>query len=163
MPRTPSAPRLAVALAVTALLPPLLAGCGGGRDDEERTSPATHAVAAAPRSELVSGSAVTWGVDAVPATLNAHHRDATPVTDQVAAAVMPMLFTLDEQGSPRLNPDYLRSAEVTATEPRQQVVYTLNPQALERRHPAVRRRLPRPVARPLRRRPRLRGRHRGGL
>lgn len=129
MPRTPSAPRLAVALAVTALLPPLLAGCGGGRDDEERTSPATHAVAAAPRSELVSGSAVTWGVDAVPATLNAHHRDATPVTDQVAAAVMPMLFTLDEQGSPRLNPDYLRSAEVTATEPRQQVVYTLNPQA----------------------------------
>lgn len=121
--------RLAAALAAGALLAPVLAGCGDSPEPAGDGPALTHAVATTPRAELTRGSVVTWAVDGVPATLNAHHRDATPVTTQVAGAVMPMLFTLDAHGRPRRNGDYLRAAEVTAREPKQKVVYTLHPKA----------------------------------
>ncbi|MGP4112988.1 ABC transporter family substrate-binding protein [Streptomyces sp. 4N509B] len=108
----------------------LLAGCsGGGTEGPGTPTAATHAVALVPRAELRSGGSVTWAVDELPASLNVYHHDAGQLSQHVAQAVMPMLFTLDPEGEPAPNPDYLRSAEVTTREPRQTVVYTLRPSA----------------------------------
>ncbi|WP_338315478.1 ABC transporter family substrate-binding protein [Streptomyces bohaiensis] len=126
-PRRGDATRRTAALLAGALLAPLLAACGTGDDTDEL--PPAHAVAAADRAALTEGGTLTWAVDAMPATLNAFQRDADEVTDRVAQAVLPMLHTLDEQGRPVPNPDFLVSAEVTAREPRQSVVYVLNPEA----------------------------------
>ena len=117
------------ALVAGALLVPALAGCGGGGDRDEATLKAAQSVSTADRTELRKGGTVRWAIDAMPATLNAFQYDADQVTDQVAAAVLPALFTVDAEGRPQLNPDYLRSAEITDREPKQKVVYTLNPKA----------------------------------
>jgi peptide/nickel transport system substrate-binding protein len=124
----PATPRRLVALLTGALLVPVIAGCTGSQDSAE-TAAGVRSVAVAQRSQLARGGSVTWGVDELPVSLNAYHQDAGPVTEQVAGAVLPMLFTLDGEGRPRLNTDYLRSAEITAREPRQTVVYTLHPRA----------------------------------
>lgn len=121
--------RYAAALVTAALLAPALAGCGGAREGVSGAGGTGWAVARADRSELARGSAVTWGIDRLPDTFNAFRYDAGPVTDQVAAAVLPTLFTLDEHGRPQLNEEYLVSAEITAREPRQTVRYTLHPDA----------------------------------
>ncbi|NJQ05039.1 ABC transporter substrate-binding protein, partial [Streptomyces lonarensis] len=126
-PRRGSATRRTAALLAGALLAPLLAACGSGDDADD--PPPARAVATADRASLTEGGTLTWAVDAVPGTLNAYQRDADEVTDRVAQAVLPMLHTLDEAGRPAPNPDFLVSAEVTAREPRQTVVYTLNPEA----------------------------------
>lgn len=120
------APRCVAAVMTGTLLVPVLAGCTGSSG--KQTGPA-QAVAVADRAALADGGGVTWAVDALPATLNAFQYDAGPVTDQIAQAVLPALFTLDERGRPTLNPDFLVSAEITAEDPRQTVVYTLNPKA----------------------------------
>jgi peptide/nickel transport system substrate-binding protein len=106
----------------------LLAGCAGGADPSAggTTGPS---VAVVPRAELTAGGTVTWGVDELPESLNTYHQAAGPVTAQVAGAVLPSLFTLDQRGEPRPNADVLTSAEVTEREPRQTVVYTLRPDA----------------------------------
>ncbi|MGP3967970.1 ABC transporter family substrate-binding protein [Streptomyces sp. 6N223] len=125
--------RRAAALLAAALLTPatpLLAGCTGSDEREGSASvSASQSVAVARRAQLTSGGTVTWGVDELPDSLNAYHEDAGPVTEHVAGAVLPMLFTLDARGRPRLNTDYLRTAEITDREPRQRVVYTLHPKA----------------------------------
>ncbi|NJP67195.1 ABC transporter substrate-binding protein [Streptomyces spiramenti] len=126
-PRRGGVPRRTAALLAGALLAPLLAACGAADDPDD--VPPSHAVATADRAALTEGGTLTWAVDAVPGTLNAYQRDADEVTDRVAQAVLPMLHTLDEAGRPEPNPDFLVSAEVTAREPRQTVVYTLNPEA----------------------------------
>ncbi|RKN53596.1 ABC transporter family substrate-binding protein, partial [Streptomyces klenkii] len=126
----PRSARRAAACALGALLlfPPL-AACTGGEERGTGQNAAAQSLALARRGQLKSGGSATWGVDRLPATLNAYQFEADEVTDQVAAAVLPMLFTVDAQGRPQLNPDYLRSAEVTGREPKQTVVYTLHPDA----------------------------------
>lgn len=129
--RRPTGARRAVALTVVGLLlPPLLAGCGGDGDEPTVVDDAAQSLATAERAGLREGGRATWAVDALPATLNAYHFEADEVTERIAAASLPMLHTLDARGRPELNRDYLRSAEVVATEPRQRVVYTLNPDAV---------------------------------
>lgn len=125
--RRAATPRPVALLMAGALLVPVLAGCTSSGGD--RADAAVRAVATADRTALKEGGSVTWAVDALPATLNAFQYDADAVTDRIAGAVLPALFTIDERGRPRLNPDYLRSAEITDREPRQTVVYTLNPEA----------------------------------
>ena len=86
------------ALVAGALLVPALAGCGGGGDRDEATLKAAQSVSTADRTELRKGGTVRWAIDAMPATLNAFQYDADQVTDQVAAAVLPALFTVDAEG-----------------------------------------------------------------
>ncbi|MEO3750269.1 ABC transporter family substrate-binding protein [Streptomyces sp. B6B3] len=132
----PNRSRRAAALLAAAAA--LLAGCAGGADpppasgrgDPHGLGGATGpSVAVVPRAELTAGGTVTWGVDELPESLNTYHQAAGPVTAQVAGAVLPSLFTLDQRGEPRPNADVLVSAEVTEREPRQTVVYTLHPDA----------------------------------
>ncbi|WP_234348077.1 ABC transporter family substrate-binding protein [Streptomyces specialis] len=123
------AARCAAALLAGVLLLPLLAGCTGQDEHDAAIAAAAQSVATARRAELKSGGSVTWGVDHLPATLNAFQTGADRVTDQVVGAILPALFTVDAHGRPQLNTDYLRSAEITEREPRQTVVYTLHPEA----------------------------------
>jgi peptide/nickel transport system substrate-binding protein len=111
------------ALAVTAL-----SGCSS----EDKTSKplAEQDIAPAARDQVADGGTLHWAVDAVPETLNTFQADADATTTTVAQAVLPSMYRLDPNGRPRVNPDYLESAEVVETEPRQVVLYKLNQQAV---------------------------------
>ncbi|MEU4101478.1 ABC transporter family substrate-binding protein [Streptomyces tanashiensis] len=107
----------------------VLAGCSS--DDEAGEAPAAaQDNAPAARDRVADGGTLRWAVDALPTTLNTFQADADGTTARIAGAVLPALYTLDERGRPRLNPDYLESAQVVETEPKQVVLYKLNQQAV---------------------------------
>lgn len=107
----------------------VLAGCSSGDSGDEPPA-AAQDDAPATRDKVADGGTLRWAVDALPTTLNAFQADADGATARVAGAVLPALHTLDERGRPRLNPDYLESAQVIETEPKQVVLYKLNQQAV---------------------------------
>ncbi|MGW0121374.1 ABC transporter substrate-binding protein [Streptomyces sp. NPDC003327] len=107
----------------------VLAGCSSD-DDADETGAAAQDHAPADRDQVADGGTVRWAVDALPTTLNAFQADADATTSRIAGAVLPALYTLDERGRPQRNPDYLESAQVVETEPKQVVLYKLNQQAV---------------------------------
>ncbi|MFJ3303139.1 ABC transporter family substrate-binding protein [Streptomyces sp. NPDC086549] len=116
-------------LTAGALAVPLLAGCGS--DDDQVSRPlAGQDIAPAARNLVADGGTLRWAVDTVPQTLNTFQADADAGTTRVAQAVLPSMFRLDQNGRPVRNPDYLESAKVIETEPRQVVLYKLNQQAV---------------------------------
>ena len=120
--------RSAAFLTAGALAVSVLAGCSS---DEEKSKPvAAQDIAPASRSLVSDGGVLRWAVDSVPATLNAFQADAGPATARVAGAVLPSMFRLDANGRPQRNPDFLESAKVVSTEPKQVVVYRLKQQAV---------------------------------
>ncbi|MET7690672.1 ABC transporter family substrate-binding protein [Streptomyces sp. NPDC005483] len=111
------------ALAVTAL-----SACSS---DEKASKPlAEQDIAPAARDQVADGGTLHWAVDAVPETLNTFQADADATTTTVAQAVLPSMYRLDANGRPQINPDYLESAKVVQTEPKQVVLYKLNQQAV---------------------------------
>lgn len=106
----------------------VLAGCSSGDTDEGPAAAQDNAPAA--RDQVADGGTLRWAVDALPTTLNAFQADADGTTGRIAGAVLPSLYTLDDHGRPQLNPDYLESAQVVETEPKQVVLYKLNQQAV---------------------------------
>ncbi|MEU9379505.1 ABC transporter family substrate-binding protein [Streptomyces sp. NPDC048279] len=115
-------------LTAGALAVPFLAGCGS--DDEGSKPLAGQDTAAVARDAVAEGGTLKWAVDAVPETLNTFQADADAGTTRVAQAVLPSMFTIDATGRPVRDPDYLESAKVIETEPRQVVLYKLNQQAV---------------------------------
>ncbi|UXY21719.1 ABC transporter family substrate-binding protein [Streptomyces cynarae] len=116
-------------LTAGALAAPALAACSA--DDEQKSKPvAAQDVAPAARALVAEGGTLRWAVDAVPETLNTFQADAGATTTRIAGAVLPSLFRLDAQGRPQRDPDFLESAKVVSTEPKQVVVYRLNQQAV---------------------------------
>ncbi|MFF3372701.1 ABC transporter family substrate-binding protein [Streptomyces sp. NPDC002680] len=108
---------------------PLLTACGG--DEDEASKPlAGQDIAPAARSLLADGGTLRWAVDSVPETLNTFQADADATTTRVAQAVLPSMFRLDANGRPVRNADFLESAKVVDTEPRQVVLYKLHQQAV---------------------------------
>ncbi|MEV7564915.1 ABC transporter family substrate-binding protein [Streptomyces tanashiensis] len=107
----------------------VLAGCSSG-DEADEAPAAAQDNAPAARDRVADGGTLRWAVDALPTTLNTFQADADGTTSRIAGAVLPALYTLDERGRPRLNPDYLESAQVVETEPKQVVLYKLNQQAV---------------------------------
>ncbi|MGV9450604.1 ABC transporter family substrate-binding protein [Streptomyces sp. NPDC003635] len=105
-----------------------LAGCA--TEDPAGRPLAEQDIAPAARSLVADGGSLRWAVDAVPDTLNTFQADADATTTRVAQAVLPSLYRLDGTGRPELNPDYLESARVVETEPKQVVLYKLNQQAV---------------------------------
>ncbi|MFF3844866.1 ABC transporter family substrate-binding protein [Streptomyces sp. NPDC002328] len=105
-----------------------LTACGSG--DPAGKPLAAQDIAPAARSKVTDGGTLRWAVDAVPETFNAFQADADVTTTRVAQAVLPSMYRLDANGRPRLNTDYLESAEVVATEPKQVVLYRLDQQAV---------------------------------
>ncbi|MFF3936491.1 ABC transporter family substrate-binding protein [Streptomyces phaeofaciens] len=115
-------------LTAGALAVPLLAGCGS--DDEAGKPLAGQDIAPAGRALIADGGTLRWAVDTVPETFNTFQSDADTTTTRVAQAVLPSLYRIDENGRARRNPDYLESASVVDTEPKQVVLYKLNQQAV---------------------------------
>ncbi|MCQ9131033.1 ABC transporter family substrate-binding protein [Streptomyces hilarionis] len=107
---------------------PLLTGCGS--PDEAGRPLARQDVARAARASVAEGGTLRWAVDAVPETFNAFQSDADATTAQVAQAVLPAMYRMDANGRPQRDADYLESAKVVATEPKQVVLYKLNQQAV---------------------------------
>ncbi|WP_330453503.1 MULTISPECIES: ABC transporter family substrate-binding protein [unclassified Streptomyces] len=122
--------RLPALLTAGVLTLPALAGCSSDGDETAAVAAVPQDVARAARAQIADGGKVTWAIDALPATLNAFQADADSATTRITGALLPTLFPLDDKGRPQLNPDYLESAKVTETEPRQVVVYRLNQQAV---------------------------------
>ncbi|MER6911480.1 ABC transporter family substrate-binding protein [Streptomyces sp. NPDC000594] len=114
-------------LAGGALALPALSGCAA---DDPSGRAAAQDIAPSGRDKVADGGTLRWAVDAVPTTLNTFQADADPATARVAQAVLPALFTLDGQGRPQRNPDYLESAEVVEREPKQVVLYKLDQKAV---------------------------------
>lgn len=131
VPRGTARKRRSLALLTTGVLTlPVLAGCSSGEDEATATAVAPQDVAPAARAQVANGGTVNWAIDAMPATLNAFQADADAATNRITGALLPTLFPLDAKGRPQLNPDYLESAKVVDTEPRQVVLYRLNQQAV---------------------------------
>ncbi|MGW2112490.1 ABC transporter substrate-binding protein [Streptomyces sp. NPDC001948] len=130
VPRGTARKRRSLALLTTGVLTlPVLAGCSSGDSGASGTT-APQDIAVAARNLVAEGGTVNWAVDALPTTLNAFQADADSTTTRITGALLPTLFPLDAQGRPRLNPDYLESAKVVESEPRQVVLYRLNQQAV---------------------------------
>ncbi|GAA1016504.1 ABC transporter family substrate-binding protein [Streptomyces sp. LB8] len=123
-----SAMRSAALLTAGALAVHLLAGCGSGDDGNKPL--AGQDIAPAARHEIADGGTLRWAVDAMPQTLNTFQVDADAGTARIAQAVLPAMFRMDERGRPQLDENYLESARVVETEPKQVVVYRLNQQAV---------------------------------
>ncbi|MCX2926797.1 ABC transporter family substrate-binding protein [Streptomyces sp. NEAU-W12] len=116
-------------LTAGALALPALAGCSS--DDDPAGRPlAGGDIARADRARVADGGTLRWAVDSVPETLNAFQADADATTTRIAQAVLPSMYRMDGRGRPARNPDYLESAEVVETEPKQVVLYKLNQQAV---------------------------------
>ncbi|MGW6644648.1 ABC transporter family substrate-binding protein [Streptomyces iakyrus] len=107
---------------------PALAGCGS--EDPSGKPLAGQDIQPAPRDRIADGGTLRWAVDSVPDTLNTFQSDADATTTRVAQAVLPSMFRMDASGRPERNPEYLESAEVVETEPKQVVLYKLNQQAV---------------------------------
>ncbi|MFB7215300.1 ABC transporter family substrate-binding protein [Streptomyces sp. NPDC056255] len=130
VPRGAARKRRSLALLTTGVLTlPVLAGCSSG-DSGASGATAPQDIAVAARNLVAEGGTVNWAVDALPTTLNAFQADADSTTTRITGALLPTLFPLDAKGRPQLNPDYLESAKVVETEPRQVVLYRLNQQAV---------------------------------
>ncbi|WP_261675575.1 ABC transporter family substrate-binding protein [Streptomyces lusitanus] len=107
---------------------PVLAGCGS--EDPAGEPLAGADTAGADRSDIADGGTLRWAVDTVPDTLNTFQADADTTTARIAEAVLPSMYRTDERGRAVRNADYLASAEVVDTEPKQVVVYRLAQQAV---------------------------------
>ncbi|MGW7277858.1 ABC transporter substrate-binding protein [Streptomyces sp. NPDC054844] len=107
---------------------PALAGCSS--EDPSGKPLADRDIASASRARISDGGTLRWAVDSVPDTLNTFQSDADATATRVAQAVLPSMYRMDETGRPVRNPDYLESAEVVETEPKQVVVYKLSQQAV---------------------------------
>ncbi|MGX1505821.1 UNVERIFIED_CONTAM: peptide/nickel transport system substrate-binding protein [Streptomyces graminofaciens] len=116
-------------LASGVLVLPVLAGCSSG-EEQSRGNPPAQDISPADRELVADGGTLRWAVDTMPATLNSFQADADATTGRIAGAVLPALFTLDAEGRPQRNPDYLESAEIVEREPKQVVLYKLNQQAV---------------------------------
>jgi peptide/nickel transport system substrate-binding protein len=115
-------------LTASVLAVPALAGCSS--EDPSGKPLAEQDVASAARTRIADGGTLRWAVDSVPATLNTFQSDADATTARVAQAVLPSMYRMDETGRPVRNPQYLESAKVVGTEPKQVVLYKLNQQAV---------------------------------
>ncbi|MFJ8664945.1 ABC transporter substrate-binding protein [Streptomyces sp. NPDC093600] len=118
------APLTSAVLAVS-----VLAGCSS-RDEADEAPVAAQDHAPTVRDQVTDGGTLTWAVDAMPTTLNAFQADADGATARIAGAALPSLYTLDQRGRPQRNADYLESAQIVETEPKQVVLYKLNQQAV---------------------------------
>ncbi|GGQ51888.1 ABC transporter family substrate-binding protein [Streptomyces flaveolus] len=107
---------------------PALAGCSS--EDPSGKPLAGQDIAPAARARIADGGTLHWAVDSVPDTLNTFQSDADATTTRVAQAVLPSMYRTDATGRPVRNPDYLESAKVVDTEPKQVVLYKLNQQAV---------------------------------
>ena len=86
---------------------------------------------AAPRDQLQDGGTLTQPIDSVPATFNLLHAQGADVgVGAVMDGLLPSTFTTDAGAEFHVNHDYYDSIELKSTDPKQVVVYRINPKAM---------------------------------
>ena len=110
-------------------------GCAERRDEgrprDRGVSPAEGKdINEVERDRLREGGTLTWPLDQLPPNFNAGHLDGTLGDNaSVVGALLPGPFDYDAAAQPSLNTDFVESADLTATEPKQVVTYRINPRA----------------------------------
>ena len=112
------------------------AGCGPGGsapgvDSGAAPSATGNDINPVARDRLEDGGTLRWPLTAVPNNFNFNEVDGLNInTYFVMGALMPSVFVFDAAGAPVLRTDYVESAELIATSPRQVVTYRINPSAI---------------------------------
>jgi peptide/nickel transport system substrate-binding protein len=76
------------------------------------------------------GGTLTWALTGMPANFNYNNVDGTEEDNfRVVSALLPAPFDFKADASPVVKKEYVESAEVTSTSPKQVVTYKLNPKA----------------------------------
>lgn len=121
--------------ALAALLLLALGGCSpagptGERAHDDASKLPAFDINPVPRDQLGTGGTLRWPMPEFPTQWNFNHvNGAKGVVAEVIQGVMPHVMRADEKAVPHPVPDYLSSAKVTRTAPRQVVTYTINPKA----------------------------------
>ncbi|MGH3918915.1 MAG: ABC transporter family substrate-binding protein [Pseudonocardiaceae bacterium] len=116
---------------LVATLTLVLVSCGGGASRQDGPAPeiGTIDIGAAPADTLRDGGTLRWSLSGFPPNFNYNHLDGTYVpTEEVVGSVMPYLFLSQPDGTVKINSDYLKSAELTSSNP-QVATYTLRDEA----------------------------------
>lgn len=115
----------AVALVAGALA---VAGCGSDSPDQGDIKPVD--INPVPREELRQGGTLRYAIEQLPTQWNGNHLDGPNVaTSTVLGGLMPSGFVSDENANLKPDTNYVLSARVTSSSPRQVITYRLNPQA----------------------------------
>lgn len=110
-----------------------LAACGGGGNRGQIAAPGQNVghndINPKPRDQVRDGGDLRWPLDQLPDNFNNNQFDGTNISDgDILPALLPAMFIGNPDGTLRINPDYLVSAELTSPNP-QTVTYTINPKA----------------------------------
>ena len=82
------------------------------------------------RAELADGGTLRWALDQIPPNFNLNELDGSLADNaSIMAGLMPGMFDFDAAAQPVRKNDYVTSAELTATSPKQVVTYRINPKA----------------------------------
>jgi peptide/nickel transport system substrate-binding protein len=113
-------------------------GCGGSggsgtpQGASGSSAPPATAIDISPtdRTALQDGGTFRWPIDGYPPNFNNNELDGTIADGSVVdGALIPSLFNFDASAQPSVNTDYLVSADLTTTTPKQVVTYRINPKA----------------------------------
>ncbi|WP_308250035.1 ABC transporter family substrate-binding protein [Sphaerisporangium fuscum] len=128
-----SRPLPVVVLALVLALTPAACGRGGAPEEggrEKRAVTRAFDINPVARERVKDGGTLRWGLSEFPTQWNLNHVDGNLAeVKKVVDALMPAAFRTDEKARPVPDADYVVSAQVTATNPRQVVTYTLNRKA----------------------------------
>jgi peptide/nickel transport system substrate-binding protein len=127
-------------IALVAALGLVFTACGGGGSKKEsgeatgtgKSGPSATAydINLQARDKVADGGTMQWPLTEIPPNLNYHQLDGTlKDTSDIMQALMPSLFVFDAESVATINPNYLSSADLAATQPKQVVTYKLNPKA----------------------------------
>ncbi len=120
-------PPAAAALAAAAAL--FAGGCADqGSAEGDALKPLD--INAMPRDRVRDGGTLRWPIEDLPTQWNAAHLDGANVAaNAVLGGLMPGGITTDERANVTTDRNYVLSARVTSTRPKQVVTYRLNPKA----------------------------------
>jgi peptide/nickel transport system substrate-binding protein len=124
-----NAHRHGAALAALIVAGLLTGGCGAGPGGEGGALKRVD-INATPRDQIKQGGTVRIAVDQFSTQWNSNHLNGPEAsTSAVMGGLMPSPLRSDERATLSPDPNYVLSANVTSTSPRQVVTYRLNPKA----------------------------------
>jgi peptide/nickel transport system substrate-binding protein len=126
---TLNAHRRGAALAALVVAGLLMGGCGGGPGKQGGAVKRID-INATPRDEVKQGGTLRIPIDQFSTQWNYHHVNGPEAsTSAVMGALMPAAFVSDDRANLSVDRNYVLSAELTSTSPKQVVTYRLNPKA----------------------------------
>lgn len=112
------------------------AACGGGGGSTTTTNAppqkaGVNDIVPTARDAVKDGGQFVWPINTLPPNFNFSQLDGTVDYNYVVMnALMPQFFMIDAAGNPIWNKDYLASAPVLKTDPKQVITFEINPKAV---------------------------------